>query len=317
MGTLLFFLAIVLLILSILALTLKYPGGRLHVPVGIVMAGVAVAFLGASMITVVGTKDIGVVTSFGRPTGRDLSNGIHVKAPWQAVHKLDGAIQVDEFNSHPDTGEHNCIEVRIGDGSTACASMTMRWRLDAKEASTVYQNYRSADINGKIRSSLVETQLRAVLNDVLGDYQPLANVNTATEEGQGNNSISASPNLDAFSQAVTQKMNERMAAANHGKSQVEIVQVTMSFLRLSDTTQTKINNFQAEVGQTRIAQQKKQTALAQAAANLALSKSVNNDPNVLISKCLDTLDEAVKSHYALPAGFSCFGPSNVAITASK
>jgi hypothetical protein len=50
-----------------------------------------------STVTTVGTKDVGVVTTFGRPTGRDLDNGLHFKLPWQKVTELDGAINPDSY----------------------------------------------------------------------------------------------------------------------------------------------------------------------------------------------------------------------------
>jgi len=68
-----------------------------------------------------------------------------------------------------------------------------------------------------------------------------------------------------------------------------------------------------QIALTRVAQQSKQTAQAQAEANKALAASVADDPNVLVSKCLDILKEAVDKEQPLPAGFSCFGPSETSI----
>lgn len=44
----------------------------------------------------------------------------------------------------------------------------------------------------------------------------------------------------------------------------------------------------------------------------SLSKSVSNDPNVLVSRCFDTVEEAVKADYR-PAGFSCWSGSGSAV----
>lgn len=272
-----------------------------YVGIGVVaLVVIFVIALVASCITTVGTKDVGVVTSFGRPTGRDLPNGVHLKAPWQKVTEMDAAIQPDEFAGN------SCIQVRIGDSSTACADLTIRWHIAQDEASTLFQNYRSNDVNETIRDSLVVTQLKGAANDVLGTFNPLANVNDAANGGQDNTEISAAPNLDQFSQQVEDQMNKRLAAMNGGKAQILIDSVTMSFLQLASTTQAKINAYQAEVGNTRIAEQRQKTATAEAAANKALSASVSHDPNVLVSKCLDTLEEMVKANQAIPAGFSCW-----------
>jgi len=273
----------------------------------------AVIVVAASSVTTVGTKDIGVVTTFGRPTGRDLPNGIHLKLPWQSVTEMDGAIQPDEF-----TGK-DCIQVRIGDSSTACANLTIRWRIVPVEAASLYQNYRSNDVNQTIKSSLVVTQMKAAVNEVLGGFNPLANVNGAANSGTDNTGISATPNLDDFSNRIVTSMNQRLADLNKGQPQIEIQSVTLSFLQLAETTQAKINAYQAEVGNTRIAEQQRKTAAAQAAANRALAASVSHDPNVLVSRCLDTLQEMVKAGQQVPAGFSCWpgGGSALVVPSAK
>jgi regulator of protease activity HflC (stomatin/prohibitin superfamily) len=289
------------------------PGRRLPRVVTVVMVALGVVLLASSCVTTVGTKDVGVVTTFGRPTGRDLENGLHLKAPWQRVTEMDGAIQPDEY-----TGG-SCIPVRIGDSSTACASITIRWRIVPLEASVLYQNYRSNNVNETIKRSLVETQLKAALNEVLGAFNPLANVNVAANSSSDNTQISAAPDLDKFSTDIVASMNRRLAAINDGKPQIDIKSVTLSFLELSETTQAKINGYQAEVGNTRIAEQQGKTAAAQAAANRALAASVSKDPNVLVSKCLDTLEEMVKNKMPPPAGFSCWpaGGSALVLPATK
>jgi regulator of protease activity HflC (stomatin/prohibitin superfamily) len=274
--------------------------GRLSPIIGVALVTLALVAVVSSLYTRVGTKDVGVVTAFGRPTGRDLPNGLHLKKPWEKVTTLDAAIQPDEF-----TGD-DCIEVRIADSSTACASLTIRWHIAESEASTLFQNYRSNNVNETIRHSLVVTQMKAAVNDVLGQFNPLANVNAAANGAQDNTQISATPNLDEFSKQIEDQMNERLAAMNGGHAQILIDSVTMSFLRLADSTQAKINAYQAEVGNTRIAEQQEKTAAAQARANRALADSVSKDPNVLVSKCLDTLEEMVKAGQSVPAGFSCW-----------
>ena len=262
-----------------------------------------------SCITTVGTKDVGVVTTFGRPTGRDLENGLHAKLPWQKVTELDGAINPDSCTGH------ECINVRIGDSSTACVEATIRWRIVPAQASVLYQDYRSNDVNETVRESLVKTQFNAALNDVLGKFNPLASVAQAARKTKGTPSATANtaPNLDAFSSDVVDSMQQHLLDAGHGRKQVEVVSVTINFINLARTTQDKVNDYLKEVGATRVAEQREQTTAAQARANQNLSKSVSNDPNVLVSKCFDTVEEAVKADYHLPAGFSCWNGSGSAV----
>lgn len=84
--------------------------------------------------------------------------------------------------------------------------------------------------------------------------------------------------------------------------------MTISYLTLAQTTQDRLNQYQAEVAKTRIAAQAIQTARNNAKANRVLAASVSKDPNVLVSKCLDTLTLMVeqKQDSPVPPGFTCW-----------
>lgn len=87
--------------------------------------------------------------------------------------------------------------------------------------------------------------------------------------------------------------------------------MTIPVINFDQETQDRINRYQTEIGNTRIAEQRKLTATAEAAANSILAKSVSDQPNVLVSRCLDTLNEMVSRGQAIPVGFSCWpGGSN-------
>lgn len=242
-----------------------------------------------STTAIVPTREIGVVTSFGRPVDV-LSNGLHLKAPWQKVNKLDGTIQTDNF-----TGEDRAIDVRIGNGSTAGVDATIRWRIKLDAGKELYQDYRQME---NIRDSLVTRELKAALNEVLGDYDPLASVKQGTSAD--GTTTSAGVDLNAFSQLVQDALAKRVG------DDVEVKSVILPIVRFDQQTQEKINAYQAEVANTRIAEQREATAKAQAQANKNLAGSVSRDPNVLVSKCLDTLEELVKAGQEVPIGFSCW-----------
>ena len=242
-----------------------------------------------STTAIVPTREIGVVTSFGRPVDV-LSNGLHFKAPWQKVNKLDGTIQTDNF-----TGSDRAIDVRIGNGSTAGVDATIRWRIKLDAGKELYQDYRQME---NIRDSLVTRELKAALNEVLGDYDPLASVKQGTSAD--GTTTSAGVDLNAFSQLVQDALSKRVG------DDVEVKSVILPIVRFDQQTQEKINAYQAEVANTRIAEQREATAKAQAQANKNLAGSVSRDPNVLVSKCLDTLEEMVKAGQEVPIGFSCW-----------
>jgi hypothetical protein len=126
------------------------------------------------------------------------------------------------------------------------------------------------------------------------------------------------PNLDRFSAQITESMRRHLVAASrNGHEQVSVVSITLNFIHLANTTQDKINDFLKEVGATRVAQQREQTTAAQAQANRNLAESVSKDPNVLVSRCFDTVEEAVKAKYSLPAGFSCWATNSTVVVPSS
>lgn len=246
-----------------------------------------------SMTAIVPTREIGVVTAFGRPV--DVwSNGLHVKAPWQKVNKLDGTIQTDNF-----TGADRAIDIRIGNGSTSGVDATIRWRIRLDAGKELYQDYRQME---NIRDSLVTRELKAALNEVLGDYDPLASVKAGI--GSDGATTSAGVDLNAYSNKVHEALSKRVG------EDVEVLSVILPIIRFDQQTQEKINAYQAEVANTRIAEQREATAKAQAQANKNLAGSVSRDPNVLVSKCLDTLEEMVKAGQEVPIGFSCWPGAN-------
>lgn len=290
----LFIVAILFVIIALFALLVNRASSDVEVKGAagfftIVAGVVAVLALVFASTTIVPTREIGVVTSFGKPT-ESLSNGFHTKAPWEKVHKLDGKIQTDNF-----TGKDDAISIRLGNGSTAKVDTTIRWRIKLEAGQDLYRDYRDLD---SIRDSLVTRELKAALNEVLGNYDPLVSVKAGVNaEGK---TESAGIDLNKFSAEVQEALKSRVG------SDVEILSVILPIIRFDGETQEKINAFQAEVGNTRIAEQREATAKAQAQANKNLSASVSNDPNVLVSKCLDALDEMVKKGQNVPIGFSCW-----------
>lgn len=264
--------------------------------------GLAVLLLGFSMTTIVDTRNIGVVTTFNRPTGETLPNGLHVKAPWEKVTELDGTIITDEFAGDA------CIVVRIGDGSNACVSETIRWRIVRQAGDELFADYRSDDVNETIADALVETQLTSATASVFSEFNPLLQAGAAD---QAASESAGAPDLNKFSRELTVTMNRRLREMSPtGQAQVAIQSITISRLNLSASTQRKINALQEEVANTRIAQQRQATAEAQAAANRALAASVSNSPEVLVSRCIDWLEETDQQ---IPAGFSCWPGGDQAV----
>src|SRR5690606_1217071 len=108
--------------------------------------------------------------------------------------------------------------------------------------------------------------------------------------------------LAQLSAQVTQRLADRVG------DRVEVMNVIIPLVRFDASTEERIQRFQVALADTRIAEQRKATATAEAAANTILSASVRQDPNVLASTCLDILAQMAKDNVDLPAGgVNCFG----------
>ncbi|NUS45564.1 MAG: SPFH domain-containing protein [Mycobacteriaceae bacterium] len=244
------------------------------------LAALAVVTLLASCFTIVSTRNVGIVLSFGRPVGT-LDNGFHAKLPWRQVPELDGTIQTDSqvggFSSGKCSGGS---PIRLANNSTACVDNTIRWRIHPSAGDALYRDYHT---NANIKESLVIRELNATLNQVFSVYNPLA------PETLGG------PNLTDLSERATKSVQTKIA------KQIDVQNVIISIVHFDDQTQSKVNALQSQIADTRIAEQKQKTAAAEAEANRILADSLR-DPNVLVSKCLDL----VNSGKPLPTGFQCW-----------
>ncbi|MFC9995772.1 SPFH domain-containing protein [Nocardia sp. NPDC127526] len=256
-----------------------------------ISGAVAILLIALSSFTIVSTRNVGITTSFGKPTGT-LSNGIHPVAPWQKVTELSGTIRTDSHTGGFVDGKcDGGTAVRLANNSTACVDNTVRWRIVQNAADELYRDYQNDD---NIKNSLVTRELNAVINAVFASYNPLS-----PEAADG-------PKLDQLSVVVTDKLKAKIG------SQIDVQGVILSLVHFDQVTQDKINAFQAQIASTRIAEESQRTAAAQAQANRVLSDSVSRDPNVLVAKCL----ELVSSGKALPAGFQCWPGTSLPNTVS-
>ncbi|MFI8976935.1 SPFH domain-containing protein [Nocardia asteroides] len=250
--------------------------------------GLAIILFTMSCLTIVSTRNVGVVTTFGKPSGT-LTNGLHLIAPWQKVPELSGTIQTNSQTGGFRDGKcDGGTPVRLANNSTACIDNTVRWRIVPTAADALFRDYRNDET---IRDSLVTRELNAVMAGVFATYNPLA-------------TDSAAPRLEDLSKAVTTQIQAKIGA------QIEVLGVIINLVHVDAATQDKVNAYQSQIAATRIAEESQRTAAAQAQANRVLADSVSRDPNVLVAQCL----ELVASGKPLPAGFQCWPGTGLATT---
>lgn len=217
--------------------------------------------------TIVQPRTVGVVVAFGKPVDT-IGHGFHVKAPWEKVEKLDGAVQNDVYSGD------SAIAARLGNNGKATVDASIQWQLKTDDAMSVFLDYRTFE---GIQSNLVDRNFKAAVNEVMATYDPL---NAADPAAGGQD-------LHELSLAVQEKMQEKVG------TQIEIRSVTLPIINFDDATQARINELQAETAKTRVAEQKKDTSTAEAEANAVLEESITDE--TLTSKCLDIVAESGQS----------------------
>lgn len=213
--------------------------------------------------TIVGTRQIAILTTFGRPTGVSLNNGFHGKWPWQMAHQMDGAVQIDKYVKNGSHDER--IMVRLGNQSTAWADVSIRWQLKQHAAPELFQSYKTFD---NVRVNLIERNLSVALNEVFAAFNPLDPRN-----------LEVSP-LPALAKRAADILRQDVGG------QVDIFDVNVPTIQYDQGTEDKINQLNQQRAQTSIAVESQRTAEAQAKANEILSRSISNDPNVVVQNCI-------------------------------
>ncbi len=289
---LVFFTALILIVVGIgvIALTMQY-----YKLIGVACIVLGIIGIGATCLVTVSTKNVGIETTFGKPSG-ELSNGLHPKCPREKVTEMDAAIQTDTyFDDH-------CFKVRIAAQQIACVNVNFQWRINPAAAQELYRDYRTFD---HVRDALVTRRLTKVVNAQLAEYNPLNSVAGADlPPGERRN-----PPLPVIGSAVNAEMKAEIGGPN---GSIEVLSTIIPIMTFDPETQARINQLQQQVALTRVAKQSERTARAQAKANKALAASVSNAPNVLVSHCISILETMVKNAQAVPAGFSCWPGGGVA-----
>jgi regulator of protease activity HflC (stomatin/prohibitin superfamily) len=137
--------------------------------------GVFLTFLFGGMQTVP-VKSIGVPQEFGTITGGVMNSGIHwTFQPWMSVENVDETVQTTTFEGS------NALPVRIGGQQTASADATIQWQILPSAAEGLYQDYANhGDLMKTITDAVVVREFKQVVNQVLGDYNPITDVQNVT-----------------------------------------------------------------------------------------------------------------------------------------
>jgi hypothetical protein len=236
------------------------------------------------VVTVIALFDAGHVEQSGRPdpgvADRRVAGGLAVSC-WDSARPRScrpatsgssrrSAGRADERH-HSDRQPHRRRRHHCQAWQQLDGLRRQQLRIQTAAADELFLDYRDFE---NVRDNLVTRELRAALNEVFADFDPLAPEN------------SDGANVQALGDHVAEKLRNKVGG------QIEIINVIVPLVNYDQATQDRINALNVEKANTRVAVQRAKTAAAGAKANEILAASVTNDPNVLVSKCLDAAREA-------------------------
>ena len=209
----------------------------------------ALGFLVGAVVFVVGSsahsvpiRSVGIVTSFGKPTGKVTGSGLKWVAPWQKVGEWDAGRQ-----KYDHIGGDNCVRVRTGTLADACVEVLVEWQVKPENAPKQFMDYKG-DFDS-FRGQRVGVQLDSAVNDAFATYNPLEKIDANT----GNLNVELKP----FAENIKTSAETRLS------SDVDILSVTITRVNHDDKTEGNIKAFQDKLAQTRNLEQDRKNAAIQ------------------------------------------------------
>ena len=255
----------------------------------IIATTLAVLMLLISSTWFVPVRNVGIVTSFGAPTGRTTGSGLKFTMPWDKVADFDASIQVSDHTGGRE--EPGCTNVRIGSLATACVENRIQWEVIESAAPQLYRDYKGEFEN--LKKNLVETKIQNALNAVFATYNPLSQVNIQTGQTEFDGA--------RLGKDVETELNRTIG------SDIRIVSVSVPLVHHDVKTEENIAAFQDVIARTRILEQQQKNAEAEkliADTQLAYLSDL-----FIQNKCID---ESVKM--GVPPGLCLVGAQAIVDT---
>ena len=256
--------------------------------------------VGLGLFTLAGLKsvpvrNIGVPQAFGAVTGAVYSPGIHETwTPWLHLTDINETIQTTTFEGG------NALPVRIGGQQQAQADVTIQWQIKPGAADALFSDYANqGDLMTEITNAVVVRELKQVVNQVLGDYNPITDVQAVT------NTNSSTSQFSQFGPTILAAMRADIG------NRINVLTVLLPQLHYDQTVEDKLNAIQQAYANFAIAQENVKVNQENAQA---FTKLGTPNVNQLIAQCLTDVKADAGS---LPAGFSCFPGSSSGLALSS
>lgn len=249
-----------------------------------------------SCMSSVPTRNVGIVTAFGKPTGRTTGAGLQWTAPWQDVQDWDATRQsynhLGDRCAQPGDGS---LWVQIAGQRNMCTRVQINWETtDTKQAAKNWSTYREVD--GKSRFEVfVERQVDPQINDALlatfRDFDPLSLVDPKTGEAKA-------PDLSGgYSSTLRTEIDKRLG------QDITVMSISWGLPGYDGATTSLISQYGQKVLEKRNLAVDQQNAVTR--EGIAKSSGVP----AAVQQCLDLVKALGKGEPGL-----CMSNSQVALT---
>jgi regulator of protease activity HflC (stomatin/prohibitin superfamily) len=286
-----------------IAAAYKGSAGGVAGGIGVFVLGVGLFFalFAWAGVKSVPTKEVGVPVSYGKVVGGFYGPGAHETwTPWLHLTDIDETVQTTtfEYGGHGDPANGECdgaLPVRIGGQQGACADVTIQWRVEPPAAGDLFQNYaRSSDLMATIQNALVVRELKTVVNNTVGDYSPITDVQSIT----GQNTQTSQ--FTKFSPQIEKAMKIDL------KGRIQIDAVYLPLMHYSQSVENVLQGISKSYGNFAVAQENVKVNQEQQKANAALGSP---SQAALTQYCLNLVNEG-----KAPSGFQCFSGAGIIST---
>jgi regulator of protease activity HflC (stomatin/prohibitin superfamily) len=200
------------------------------------VAGIVTFF---SSLTIISATEVGVPVSFGYVSDH-LNSGVHFVAPWTTV---------DKYPTRPVTVQlagNEKVIARTADAGQMSVEIAARWRVEAKDAKTLYFQSRTGDVNA-ISDTIVLPNLRQAVGQV---YSVTGNLDAISDR-------------ERVAEDIRVQLNKQLA--HYG---IIVDTVSMRSVEPDNATAATISQFASQQQATRIAEEAKKTATIEAERRL-------------------------------------------------
>ena len=238
-------------------------GKTAAITIAVVIAAVIIL---SSCVVKIPTGHTGVVTTFGKVSERTLEPGIHFKAPWQSVVKMDTRIQVK-------TVDLSCFSSDIQE---VLINYALNFQIASRDTKTIYStigpDYYNVVIVPNVAECVKTVCAKYNAEDLISERATLANSieDMLSEKLANYNIIVISTSItdidfkDSFTDAVEAK---QVAQQNKLRAETEAAQ---KLVEAEAAANVRKINADAEAYELKI------RAEAEAEANKLISESLNN-----------------------------------------